>query len=45
MDHLRHKVVGEVSRGNLLPKVSKTECTGKTLVFGGKVTDFKKGSR
>ena len=45
LDHLQHKVVGEVSRGNLLPKVSKTECTGKTLVFGGKVTDFKKGSR
>ncbi|RLE23290.1 MAG: hypothetical protein DRJ65_12130, partial [Acidobacteria bacterium] len=32
LDHLQHKVVGEVSRGNLLPKVSKTECTGKTLV-------------
>ncbi len=45
LEHLQHKVVGEVTRGELFPKVSKTECSGKTLVFGGKVTDFKKGSR
>jgi len=43
--HLQHKIVGEISRKKLFQKVSKTECTGTTMVFGGKVTDFKKGSR
>ena len=35
----------EVSRNHLVPKVSKDECSGKTLILGGQVTDFKKGSR
>lgn len=45
LDHLQHKSVGEVTRDDLFTKVSKTECAGKTLIFGGKVTDFKQGNR
>lgn len=45
---LQHKVTGEISREKIISNVSKsdaTTCTGKALVFGGKVVDYKAGSR
>ncbi|MFH1654566.1 MAG: DUF4410 domain-containing protein [Pseudomonadota bacterium] len=45
---LQHKIVGEIVREKLLPKVTKADkssCKGKTLVFGGQVTDYKEGNR
>ncbi len=45
LDHLQQKITEEISRKKLVPEVSGDECTGVTLVFGGRVTDFKKGSR
>jgi hypothetical protein len=45
---LQHKIVGEISRENIIPSVKKagtTACTGKTLIYGGKLTEYKKGSR
>lgn len=45
---LQHKIVGEAHRKDLLPQIKKAgaaACQGKTLILGGKVTEYKKGSR
>lgn len=45
---IQHTIVGEVTRKGIVPSVKKAQasaCNGKTLVFGGQVTDYKKGSR
>jgi hypothetical protein len=45
---LQHTIVGEITRKGIVPSVKKAQvsaCNGKTLVFGGQVTDYKKGSR
>lgn len=45
---LQHKIVGEISRKNILTKAVKADkesCEGKALVFGGKVMDYKQGNR
>ncbi len=46
IDSIQHMIVGEISRSKVYGSVKKTDnCEGRTLVFGGTVTDFKKGSR
>ena len=48
LDGLQHKIVGQVSRAKIFSKVGKAgqvSCPGKVLVFGGQVTDYKRGSR
>lgn len=45
---LQHKIVGEISRKKIIGSVKKagpSACSEKALVFGGKITDYKKGSR
>jgi len=45
---LQHKIVGEIIRKSILPEVKKADlepCKSKAIVFGGKVTEYKKGSR
>ena len=48
LSSLQHKIVGELSRQSVLPKITKANenpCTGKSLAFGGKIVDYKKGNR
>lgn len=48
LSRLQHKIVGEVTRAKIADEVTKADakpCEGKALVLGGKVTDYKEGSR
>ncbi len=48
LTNLQHKIVGETIRSKIISQVVKKEeskCSAKTLIYGGKVTDYKQGSR
>lgn len=48
LGELQHKIVGQSVREKLVGKVVKAEeqeCQGRALIYGGKVTEYKRGSR